>query len=169
MKNNPIFKTMFIGIGNKYRYDDGVGIYIVGELAKLKLPDVKTMELSGEGSELMETLKNAQEVYIFDAVQSGEKPGTIFEFDANQEKIPSNFFNYSTHNFSLAEAVELSRILDQLPPTLKIFGIEGLDFSEGFQLSPEVKASANKILQCISINSNLIDKFKIKDYTFNCL
>ena len=167
-ENNPILKSMFIGIGNEYRNDDGVGIYIVRKLTKLNR-DVNTVELSGEGTELMEIWKNAKEVYIFDAVRSREKPGTIFEFDANQAKIPSNFFNYSTHNFSLAEAVELSRTLDQLPPTFKIFGIEGSNFSEGSQLSPEVKATADKFLQNIFINSSLRDKFKIKDDTFNCL
>lgn len=160
LENSPILKTMVIGIGNEFRNDDGVGIFIVRELQKQSIPNVTFFELSGEGTELMNIWKDAQEVYVFDAVHSGNEPGTIFELDANQEKIPSNFFNYSSHNFSLAEAIELSRTLNQLPPMLKIFGIEGRDFSEGQNLSTDVKAAAAKILQNVFINSTSEDKFK---------
>lgn len=166
MAKNPILKTLVIGIGNEFQNDDGVGIYIARELKKHSLPDTTIFELSGEGTELMDIWKNAQKVYVFDAVCSGEAPGTIFEFKAQEKIIPANFFNYSTHNFSLAEAVELSRTLDQLPPALKIFGIEGRNFSKGCQLSPEVKASAVKILQNISLNGILRDKFNKKNICF---
>lgn len=117
----------------------------------------------------MEAWKAAEQVYIFDAVRSGAEPGTIFEFDAHEREIPANFFNYSTHNFSLAEAVELSRTLNQLPPVLKIFGIEGKDFSEGRSLSPEVKASADRILQNISFNDSQRNKFIRREYFLNNL
>ncbi|NIW80515.1 MAG: hydrogenase maturation protease [Calditrichae bacterium] len=128
LEENPILKTIFIGIGNEFRNDDGVGIYIVRRLAKRNFPKVNILELSGEGSELLEAWKEAEQVYIFDAVSSGAEPGTIFELNVHEEEIPSKFFSYSTHNFSLAEAVELSRVLNRLPATLRIFGIEGKDF-----------------------------------------
>jgi hydrogenase maturation protease len=166
LKKNSTLKTMFIGIGNDFRNDDGVGISIVRELQKRSFPNVTFLELSGEGTELMDAWKNAEEVYIFDAVSSGAEPGTIFEFNAIEEEIPSDFFNYSTHNFSLAEAVELSRIINQLPPVLKILGIEGRDFSDGLQLSPEVKTSADKILQNISFGGLSRDKLTRNDSTF---
>jgi len=54
------------------------------------------------------------------------------------------------------------------PPAHGIFGIEGKDFSEGFNLSSEVKTLAVRILQKVFINSTPGDKFKLKDYTLNC-
>ncbi len=101
-------KILIIGIGNEFRNDDGIGLYIVRRLRKLNFQNVTILEKSGEGTELMEAWQNNSRVFLFDAVRSGAKPGTIFRLTAHEEKIPQKFFNYSTHDFSLAEAVELA-------------------------------------------------------------
>lgn len=159
MEKLPIAKTIFIGIGNEYRNDDGVGIYIVRQLAKYNFPKEDLFELSGEGIQLMEAWEGAEHVFIFDASASGAEPGTIFRFDAHEQKVPSDFFNYSTHNFSLAEAIELSRVLKRLPPHLIIFGIEGEDFSQGTDISDSVKASADRVVQTVLSDKNSLDEF----------
>jgi hydrogenase maturation protease len=79
---------------------------------------------------------------VLDAAHSGAPPGTIHRFDASTEPIPSAFLNYSTHAFSVAEAVELSRVLHQLPPHLIVYGIEGSNFEGGVGLSPVVEDAA---------------------------
>ena len=61
-------------------------------------------------------------------------------FDAGNSPIPSDFFNYSTHAFSVAEAVELARALNKLPTRLLIYGIEGVDFSAGIGLTEAVQS-----------------------------
>ena len=142
-ENEP--KILIIGIGNEFRNDDGIGLYIVRRLRKLNFQNVTILEKSGEGTELMEAWQNNSRVFLFDAVRSGAKPGAIFRLTAHEEKIPQKFFNYSTHDFSLAEAVELARVLNQLPPFIVIYGVEGKDFSEGRELSDEVKQAADKV------------------------
>lgn len=142
-------KVLIIGVGNRYRQDDGVGPYLIARL-KTELADLADLvERSGEGAQLMETWKNYATVYLIDAVSSGQKPGTIHRFDATQEKLPQNFFHYSTHAFSVAEAVELARALNELPPRLIIYGIEGKTFTSGQGLSKEVEKAALLVEQSL--------------------
>ena len=66
------------------------------------------------------------------------------------ESIPAKFFNYSTHAFSVAEAVELARTLNQLPSHLIIYGIAGENFSVGVGLLTAVREAANKVVERIN-------------------
>ena len=75
MKTNP--KILVIGIGNEFRCDDGVGIMVAREVAKLNFPDVKVIEQSGEGAALMEVWKETEMAIMIDAVSSDNMPGTV--------------------------------------------------------------------------------------------
>jgi hydrogenase maturation protease len=108
--------------------------------------EVVVLEASGEGAELLEAWRDAAMVILVDAVQSGAAPGTIHRLDANAGPIPSRFFHYSTHSFSVAEAVELARALGQLPPRLILYGIEGRSFAAGERQSAEVEEAAEKVI-----------------------
>lgn len=123
--------VLVIGIGNEYRGDDSVGLRIARKLAAKSIPNVEVIEESGEGASLLEAWKGAQTVLLVDAVSSNAEPGAIHRFDAHAENIPRKFFHYSTHAFSVAEAVELARTMNQLPPRLIVFGIEGKNFQAG--------------------------------------
>jgi hydrogenase maturation protease len=57
------------------------------------------------------------------------------------------FFHYSTHAFSVAEAVELARSLDQLPAHLVVYGIEGANFAAGVELSPAVEQAVEAAVE----------------------
>jgi hydrogenase maturation protease len=134
-----------IGIGNTFRSDDGAGIAIARSLRQ-RLPEgVALLEQSGEGTALLEAWKGARVVVLVDAVQSGAAPGTIHRLDAYADPIPPAFFRYSTHAFSVAEAVQLARVLSQLPPRVIVYGIEGRNFSAGEGLSAEVAEASAKM------------------------
>ena len=143
---NTAPNTLVIGLGNAFRGDDGVGRVVARRLREIALPGVTVREESGEGAALMEAWMDAGAVILVDAVQSGAAPGTIHRLDATRTPVPSRFFHYSTHAFSVAEAVELARALNQLPPRLILYGIEGGDFTAGEQLSPEVAAAVDELL-----------------------
>jgi hydrogenase maturation protease len=144
-------KTIFIGVGNPFRSDDGVGRAVVRRLSGRIPVGIKVLEETGDGAELLEAWQGAERVILVDAVQSGAPPGTIHRLDAKLEKLPSWFSHSSTHSFGVAEAIELARTMGDLPPGLVVYGIEGLDFSAGTALSPEVaevvSSAANLILQ----------------------
>lgn len=142
---NALAQALVIGLGNDFRRDDGAGRVAARMIASAQADAVRVIEASGEGAALMDAWRGAELVILIDAVHSGAPPGTIHRLDARAQPIPSNFFHYSTHAFSVAEAVELARALDQLPPRLIVYGIEGKDFSSGEHLSPEVAAAVEEV------------------------
>lgn len=135
-----------VGVGNAYRRDDAVGLIIARRLKAENLDHVRILEESGEGAVLMESWEDADTVILIDAVHSGAAPGTIHRLDAHAQAIPTDFFHYSTHAFSVAEAIELARTLNQLPPRLIIYGIEGKNFETGKGLSPEVENAVEEVV-----------------------
>jgi hydrogenase maturation protease len=147
----PAHKTILIGVGNPFRSDDRVGRVVVQTLRKEIPPGIALLEETGDGAELFDAFTGADCVILVDAVQSGAPPGTIQRFDARTEKLPAWFSHSSTHAFGVAEAIELARAMGELPGMLIVYGIEGLDFSAGTELSPEVAevvpAAAKLILQ----------------------
>jgi len=137
--------TLCLGIGNRFRRDDGAGPALAAALAARALPAVSVAMLSGEGAGLVEAFARAPRVLVFDAVASGAAPGTVHRIDAHAANVPRGFFAYSTHAFSLADAVELARALDALPRELLVYGIEGADFGSGEGLSPAVAAAVDAL------------------------
>jgi hydrogenase maturation protease len=143
-------RLLIIGVGNFYRHDDAVGLVVARLLRATNLQRVAVIEESGEGAALMETWKGADTVVLIDAVHSGAEPGTIHRFEAHAQPIPSEFFHYSTHAFSLAEAIELARALGWLPPCVIVYGIEGKNFEVGVGLSPEVAKAVSEVAERIA-------------------
>lgn len=142
-------RALIIGVGNEYRRDDGVGVEIARRIDELNLPSVRAIAHSGEGASLLERFGEADLVIIIDATQSQTSPGTISYFDASSGPVPSGFFNYSTHAFSVAEAIEMARALGQLPTRLLVYGIEGSNFAMGVGLSEAVLSAAIEVLEKI--------------------
>lgn len=140
---------LVIGIGNDFRHDDGAGRAVARRIRELAGAAVRVIEESGEGAALIEAWRGAGHVAVIDAVHSGARPGTVHRFDAHAAPVPARFFHYSTHAFSVAEAVELARALNQLPSRLIIHGIEGREFTAGEGLSPEVAAAVEQVARTV--------------------
>jgi len=142
-------QILVIGVGNDFRRDDGAGRLAARRIKADAGEEIRVIEESGEGAALMAAWRGAELVILIEAVHSGAAPGTVHRLDASAQPIPSNFFHYPTHAFSIAEAVGLARALDQLPPRLIVYGIEGKDFTSGEGLSPEVAAAVEEAAQDI--------------------
>jgi hydrogenase maturation protease len=140
---------LLVGIGNAFRRDDGAGIAAARRAAARHLPGLEVAEASGEGAGLMDLWRGRAEVHLVDAVRSGARPGTVFRFEASSGPLPTRFFSYSTHAFSVAEAVETARALGELPPRLVVHGVEGENFDNGEGLSPCVEAGVASIMAAL--------------------
>ncbi len=148
IKNNPI-RILIVGIGNEYRSDDAAGLMIARTIRDKQLPFIAVKEEFGEGASLMEVWQGFQNVILVDAVSSGAVPGTIFRINVRKEAVPVNFFNYSTHAFSVAEAIELARVMNLLPLNFIIYGIEGKNFTAGTTISTDVIKAAKQVVKQI--------------------
>jgi hydrogenase maturation protease len=142
--------VVVIGIGNPYRGDDAVGVSLVRRLRdKIDATRATILEFAGDGASLMSAWEAFDSAILVDATLSGAAPGTIQRIDATSEVVPAGFFRYSTHAFGVAEAIELARTLNRLPPRLVIFGIEGTCFEAGAPLSAPVLSALATVEQAV--------------------
>ena len=138
---------LVIGVGNAYRRDDAAGLVMARRLWEAARAEVTLWEASGEGTALMDAWEGAEAVILIDAVRSGAPAGTIHRLDARIETLPAAWFRYSTHAFSVAEAIALARALNRLPPRLIVFAVEGEHFDAGVGLSPEVERAVDGLVR----------------------
>jgi hydrogenase maturation protease len=145
-------RILIIGVGNAYRSDDAVGLFVARRLREemhLQTNQTTIQEESGEGTALIEAWQEAEAVIVIDAVRSGAPPGSVHRFDASQQALPAVFSCASTHAFGLAEALEMARALQQLPSRLIVYGIEGENFAAGMELSPAVEHAIHIVVERI--------------------
>ena len=146
---NAQSEFLVIGVGNESRGDDGVGRAVARRLQSEAHGNLRVIESSGEGVGLIHAWRGASAVILIDAVQSGGAPGSVHCFSAHSYPMPLRFFRYSTHAFSIAEAVELARAIHQLPPQFIVYGIEGESFEAGIGLSPNVARAADSVAESV--------------------
>jgi hydrogenase maturation protease len=138
--------TLVIGVGNEWRGDDGAGLEAARRLSPPP-PGSRVIERPGEPLDLIEEWEAEAEVFLVDAVSSGAAPGTIHRVDARERRLPAELFRGSTHALSVAEAVELARVLGRLPGRLRLYGIEGGDFGAGSTLTANVETAVDALVR----------------------
>jgi hydrogenase maturation protease len=132
-----------IGVGNEFRGDDAAGIVAARWLCESGFP---AEEHQGDMATLIERWKGADSLILIDAVAPVRTPGAIYRLDASAAPLDRKLFNTSTHAFSLADAVELSRVLATLPPHVLVFGIEARNLAMGAGLSREVEMALRRLV-----------------------
>jgi len=142
-------RRLFIGIGNPLRGDDAAGLLVARALRAREPEGIEVLELEGEPVDLIEAWDGAEAVAVADAVASGGDPGEVHRIDAVAGPLPATLAGASTHAMGLAEAVELARALDRLPPRLLVYGIEAASFETGAEPSPAVRAAAERVADMV--------------------
>jgi len=137
--------TLVIGIGNEFRSDDAAGLIAARKLKEIRYEDVDIEESAGDGAGLIDMWTGRKNVILIDAVLSGAAPGTVHRLELSSRLLPAEFFKFSTHLFSIPQAIYLSASLGTLPDKLIILGIEGKSFEAGETVSGEAASAINNI------------------------
>ncbi|MBI3607152.1 MAG: hydrogenase maturation protease [Nitrospirae bacterium] len=140
-------RTLVIGIGSPDRGDDGVGPLVIELLRERGDRDLAFLDHHGEGAALIEAWDGSAAVFLVDAVRSGAAPGAIHRIDACVRSVPVQIFHTSSHAFNVAEAIELARVLNRLPPRLIVYGVEGRRFDVGSGMSSEVARATDEVVE----------------------
>ena len=136
-------------VGNRLRGDDAAGLE-VARLLRGTLPEgVEITEREGEPTALIDAWDGADALWVVDAVSSGSAAGTIHRLEAGAQPLPPDPFRASTHHVSLAETVELARVLGRLPAHTVVFGIEAASFAIGEALTPAVAEAAASVAAAV--------------------
>lgn len=155
---------LVIGYGNPLCGDDGIGPYVVEQLADAAMQrptDTEYLMLRQLTPELAETMSHTDTVIFVDAADGGA-PGCIIchEFKAaatSPETAPGAF----THNVKVATLLENTRFLYGRQPTAYLYTISGENFNLGDSFSPAVESALPslfdqlkaRIAQCMNLES----------------
>lgn len=142
--------VLVIGVGNPYRHDDGVGLAVLAELGR-RLPSVPTAEETGEPAGLIARWSGHDRVILVDAISSDAEAGTVHRMHCcgGRWAVPPPAGQASTHGLGVADAVELGRVLEDLPHDLLLLGVTTADVTEGTGLSPAVAAAVPQVVDLI--------------------
>ena len=142
-------EILIIAIGNRYRGDDALGCLMADELRGAASGIADVIEHDGESASLIESWQGRRCAVLIDAVSSGAEAGMIHHIDLNKQALPDRFRSFSTHAFGVAEAVELARVLNKLPPRIIFYGVEGKVFAADTKLSAPLQAVVKTLRQRI--------------------
>lgn len=130
------------------RQDDGLGPVVIEHL-KLLRPHWPLRALRGDAAGLLELLPSLEGLVVIDALVSGAEPGTLWHREVSSQPLPTALKSASTHALGVAEALELARTLEQLPPVVWLFGVEALWSGHGEGLSPPVQQAIPLLLETL--------------------
>lgn len=132
---------LIIGIGNSDCGDDAAGILVARRLAER---GVEAVQHPSGTLDLIDLWDTAENVVIADAVVSGAAPGEVQIWDICTTSLQNGVFRSCTHEFGLADSIELARALNRLPKTLMIYGIEAATFLPGTSPCSQVLAGVDR-------------------------
>lgn len=142
---NPL--KLIIGIGNRARGDDAAGLEVARRLMTHPLHGWEIRATDGEPTKLMEMWSGRESVIAVDAVVTGIAPvGTVHQWDASETPLPTCGNISSSHALGLSEAIELARVLNQLPPKVRVIGIEGTSYEMSENISPAVEKAIGDVV-----------------------
>ena len=110
-KSNSI---LVMGVGNYLMGDEGIGVHVIQEMAKNKLPDYVDILDGGTGGFLLLNCFEAYATVIFiDATMDGKKAGTI---SLIKPKFASDFPSaLSVHDVGLKDMIEAVYLMEKIP------------------------------------------------------
>lgn len=146
--------VVVIGIGNQLRGDDGAGLEAARRVRDCELSTSITVHLhEGDAVGLLSLWDKADAALLIDAVRSGAPPGTIHRLDASHAPLPSPVRQASSHTLGIAEAIELARALGTLPPTIRVYGIEGGRFEAGAELTIRIASALDTLVRELRVEA----------------
>ena len=141
-------ESVVIGVGNRWRRDDGAGLRVVDALRERVDDSVVLVESDGEPTRLLDAFALAPRVVMVDAVVTGGDPGTVHRF--TDEELPGGMgIGQSSHLVQLFETIALGKLLDKLPNGLVLIGIEATDFDNGEGTTDAVAAGVEAAAEAV--------------------
>jgi len=146
---NENSKVVIIGVGNLLLMDEGIGVHVINELEKQKLPQNVGIYDGGTGGfKLIDLMHGTKNVIFIDAVETGKAPGTITIFRAADIHSIYHKEKYSLHDTDLLEVIKMTELLEN-PPEIEIVGIQPKIINYGTTLSKELTDSMPDIINSV--------------------
>ncbi len=153
---------IIIGIGNRFRQDDAVGLVVARRLRAVD-EDLPVIEHEGDPLDLLSIWSGHDLVMLIDALNAPAEAGTIYRFDLQEDVIPPLDSVVSSHGHSLWDAYTLAGLLGQQPERVLVYAIGGSCFGQGEGLSPLVEHAVDEVVDGILATMSQYDIAGVTD------
>ena len=146
-----------LGIGSPFG-DDQLGWEVVKLLQQRPtlqafIPNqLQLLYCDRPGMHLLELMREAQTVFLIDAVKTGDQIGTIHRFQ--NDEIAAVTTSLSTHGLGVAEAMKIGETLQILPPKVLLYGVEIDDVQLQFTRSEPIDQAIETLV--IRLESDIL-------------
>jgi len=134
---------LILGIGNILWADEGFGVRAVECLAQsYRLPDnVELLDGGTQGIYLVDQVRSADVLVVFDSVDYGLPPGTLKTVEGDAVPRFMGAKKMSLHQTGFQEVLALAELMGDLPGHLYLIGVQPVELEDyGGSLRPAVKA-----------------------------
>lgn len=147
-------RTLLIGVGNLHCADDAAGVQVARLLKSRALPGVDICEMDvHSGMPLALPAMPEGPVFIVNATVSGQRPGYVHRCESRNGHLPEHLLYPGLHGVP-----QWSKWLDSAVQSggmgndLILYAIEGGDFAQGAEMSPEVQKAIKTVVQCLIVD-----------------
>jgi hydrogenase maturation protease len=138
-------EMVVVGLGNRYRKDDGVGIVAAAALSELALANLRVVTDVAEPASVLEAWSGARLAVIIDgAVATPSMPGRIRRCMLGDVITMTD--GLSSHSIDVGRTYALGQALGRVPDALVLFTIEVADTGHGTGLTAQVAAAVPEVV-----------------------
>ncbi|WP_370318484.1 HyaD/HybD family hydrogenase maturation endopeptidase [Oricola sp.] len=135
--------VLILGIGNLLWADEGFGVRAVEELHRAYEfdDDVRVMDGGTQGIYLVQHVREADILIVFDAVDYGLPPGTLKRVEGDEVPKFMGAKKISLHQTGFQEVLAMAEMMGDYPKHLLLIGVQPVELEDyGGSLRPEVRA-----------------------------
>lgn len=156
-KISPSGTVLFVGLGSAHG-DDQIGWQVSQALASQNTAEFGiAIRKAASPSDILDWIAEIERLHVVDACVAADPIGTVhrFEYDRspgdNQKVLPElqRLRSNSTHQLSLAAALDLAATLGQLPSQVVVHAVCGRNFQPGAAVSSTLEEKLPEIATSI--------------------
>lgn len=136
------FDILVLGIGNILWADEGFGIRVVEEMHRLYdfPPRVKLMDGGTQGLYLVQYVKQARNLLVFDAIDYGDEPGMLRVVRDDEVPRFMGVKKMSLHQTGFQEVIAAAELLGGKPDHMALVGVQAEELDDyGGSLRPIIR------------------------------
>ncbi len=142
--------VLILGIGNLLWADEGFGVRAVESLHQNWSfpPNVKVMDGGTQGIYLVQHIRDADILIVFDAVDYGLEPGTLKRVEGDEVPKFLGVKKISLHQTGFQEVLAMAEMMGDYPKHLLLVGVQPVELDDyGGSLRPQVKAQIQPAIE----------------------
>lgn len=155
-------RVLILGIGNLLWADEGFGVRAVEAFHRqYETPEnVKLMDGGTQGIYLVQHVREADVLIVFDAVDYGLPPGTMKRVEGEEVPKFMGCKKVSLHQTGFQEVLMMAEMMDDAPEKLLLIGVQPVELDDfGGGLRDEVK---DRVEPAIEMAIAYLDSISIK-------